>query len=126
MTFYETLRTSPDTQLATVRGFLGLPAESSAAFVQGKVKDKKVPMLRPELRRLLRSVKPIVAPFRNNVYFRKVHATLASEIKYSPLPEGIRQRLVDHYAPDVEGLGRLVGRDLSPWLHHSAVNSSAS
>lgn len=125
VTFYETLRMCPETQLATVRGFLGLPAECSAVFVQSKVKDKTVPMLRPGLRRLLRSVKPIAAPFRSNLYFRKIHAALASEIRYSPFPESIRQRLTDHYAPDVEALGRLMGRDLSSWLHDSSAGTSA-
>jgi hypothetical protein len=121
VTFYEAIGTQPEEQLATVRSFLGLPAKPSGNVVRGKVKDKTTPMLRPELRRLLRSLKPVVAPFRNNPYFQKVHAALATEIEYSPFPEGIRERLIDHYAADVEQLGRLVGRDLSAWLRESAT-----
>jgi hypothetical protein len=117
VTFYETIKIAPETQLAEVRRFLGLPAELAQGFVQTKVKDKSAPMLSPKLRRALGSLKPIVKPFRGNPLFKKVHASLASEIEYPALPNGLRQRLADHYAPDVEALGRLVGRDLSDWLN---------
>ena len=121
VTFYETIRMHPEQQLGTVRSFLGLPANLSGNVVRGKVKDKTTPMLSPELRRLLRPLKPVVAPFRNSPAFQKVHSALATEIDYSPFPEGIRGRLIDHYAGDVEQLGRLVGRDLSAWLEESAT-----
>ena len=122
VTFYEMIRTKPEEQLASVRSFLGLPANSAGAIVHTKVKDKTTPMLRPEMRRMLRGLKPVVAPFRNNPYFRKVHAMLATEIDYSPFPDSLRERLIDHYGSDVEALGRLVGRDLSAWLRNSAVS----
>jgi sulfotransferase family protein len=121
--FYENIQNSPEQQLTTVRTFLGLPATESASFIQARVKDKTTPMLSPGLRRLLRSAKPVVAPFRSNPYFRRVHAAFAAEISYSPLPDSVRRRLIDHYAPDVEMLGRLVGRDLSAWLRESTMSS---
>ncbi|BCP53907.1 sulfotransferase [Kaistia sp. 32K] len=116
VTFYETIRTQPEEQLATVRAFLGLPVDATAQFVQRKVKDKTTPMLSPALRRLLGPVKPMVAPFRKSPLFRRMHSALAAEIVYSPLPDDLRERLIDYYAPDVEALGRLIGRDLSDWL----------
>lgn len=116
VTFYEAIRTKPDAQLATVRAFLGLPADPTSQFVQRKVKDKTTPMLSPALRRLLAPVKPIVAPFRKSSLFRSMHSALAAEIQYSPMPVEIRDRLIDYYAADVEALGRLIGRDLSGWL----------
>ncbi len=79
VTFYEMIETSPEEQLTTVRAFLGLPATETARFIHAKVKDKTTPMLSPGLRRLLRPVKSVVAPFRKNPYFQKVHATLATE-----------------------------------------------
>ncbi|TJW14854.1 MAG: sulfotransferase domain-containing protein [Mesorhizobium sp.] len=120
VTFYEAVLTEPEQHLATVRSFLGLPAEQSVSFIPGKVKDKSTPMLRPGLRRLFRPAKSVVAPFRDNPFFRKVHAAFATEIRYSPFPDSVRQRLTDHYAPDVEELGRLIGRDLTAWLHRPA------
>lgn len=116
VTFYEAIRTGAEEQLATVRAFLGLPAEQASQFVQRKVKDKTTPMLGPRLRRLLGPVKPVVAPFRGSILFRRLHSALAGEIRYSPLPEDVRNRLVDYYASDVDTLGRLIGRDLSGWL----------
>lgn len=121
VTFYETIKAQPEQQLAAVRTFLGLPAGELSKAISSKVKDKTTPMLSPGLRHLLSPIKPAVAPFRDNRYFRKLHAALATEISYSPFPDEIRNRLIDYYAPDVEALGRLVGRDLSGWLHHSTI-----
>ena len=123
ITFYETIKTRPEQHLATVRAFLGLPASESPQLSRAKVKDKTTPMLRPGLRRLLRPMKPVAAPFRNNRYFQKLHGALAGEINYSPFPDEVRKRLIDHYAPDVEALGKLVGRDLSTWLNDSVLPS---
>ena len=116
VTFYEAIRTGAEEQLATVRAFLSLPADPTAQFVQRKVKDKTTPMLSPGLRRILGPMKPMAAPFRASTLFRSLHSALAGEIRYSPLPEDVRNRLVDYYASDVEALGRLIGRDLSGWL----------
>jgi hypothetical protein len=33
----------------------------------------------------------------------------------TPLPPELRQRLTVEFAPEVERLGRLIGRDLSDW-----------
>jgi hypothetical protein len=123
VTFYETIEARPQQQLSTVRAFLGLPAGEASEPIRVKVKDKTTPMLRPGLRRLLRPMKPVVAPFRDNRYFRKLHSAFATEISYSPFPDEIRHRLIDHYAPDVEALGQMVGRDLSGWLRHSTIPS---
>jgi hypothetical protein len=116
VTFYETIRTRPERHLATVRSFLGLGSGSEVQLVQNKVKDRTMPMLSPWLRRFLGPAKPLVAPIRESTIFRTVHSSLATEIHYSPLPDEVRQRLADYYAPDVETLGRMIGRDLSGWL----------
>lgn len=116
VTFFEAIQSRPDSHLAAVREFLSLANDVPAAIAQRKVKDKATPMLGPTLRRMLGPVKPIAAPFRNSFLFRKLHSTLAAEIRYSPFPEAVRDRLIDYYARDVEALGRLIGRDLSEWL----------
>jgi hypothetical protein len=118
VTFYETINVAPETQLVEVRRFLGLPAEHAESFVQTKAKDKTVPMLSPTWRRTLGPLKPIVKPLRGNPLFKKVHASLATEIKYPRLRRELRQRLASHYAPEVEALGKLVGRNLSGWLNN--------
>lgn len=116
VTLYETIKTAPERQLETVRGFLGLEADQSARFLRDRVKDKTTPMLSPGLRRALRPLKPLVAPMRGSRMFRKLHGALASEIRYEPLPAHIRDALIEYYESDVEALGGLLGRDLSGWL----------
>ncbi len=118
VTFYETIKVRPVEQLAAVRSFVGLPAEQSGNFVRAKVKDKSVPMLSPTLRRAFGSLKPVVKPFRENPLFKKVHASLVQEIDYPAFPDHLRQRLIDHYEPEAEALGRLAGYDLSGWLRN--------
>ena len=122
VTFYENIKTAPAEQLATVRDFLGLPSENSASFLQKKVKDKTTPMLSPALRSVLKPLKPAVAPFRKSPLFKKLHAALSAETNYAPFPDAMRQRLIDHYAADVDSLGGVVGRDLSGWLRNSAIS----
>lgn len=125
VTLFETIRTAPERQSAAVRIFLGLP-DRAATFVEGKVKDKTTPMLSPMLRRLLRPMKPAVAPLRNTPYFRKVHAIFAAEIQYPPFPDRLRRQLRDFYSRDVEALGGLIGRDLSGWLDGAARSADAA
>ncbi|MCT7376915.1 sulfotransferase family protein [Chelativorans salis] len=123
VTFYEAVTARPEEQFARVSNFLGLPRGEppSCHLLRSKVKDKSVPMLNPTMRRLLRPLKPVIAPLRETPSFRRVHAAIAKEISYPPFPDSLRQRLIDHYEPDVELLGRLLGRDLSHWLRRSAV-----
>lgn len=121
VTFYETVRTQPLAHMAAVRRHLGLDPQQTCWFVQQKVKDKKEPQLGPVARRLLQPLKPVVAPYRSNPCFQALHGMLASEIRYSPLSEDMRKRLVDHYEGEVERLGRLTGHDLTNWLHESGV-----
>ncbi|WP_137392202.1 sulfotransferase family protein [Rhodoligotrophos defluvii] len=124
VTFYETVASDPAGHLAAVRRFLSLNEEVSLGGVDAKVKDKTAPMLAPALRRWLAPVKPVVAPMRQTALFRGVHRVLASEIRYSPLSDSLRRRLEEHYAADVERLGRLVGRDLSQWLNSAKGSRS--
>ena len=119
LTLYESIWTEPQAHLASVRRHLGLDPQQAPAMVQRKVKDKKEPQLGPELRRVLRPLKQVVAPLRPNPYFKRVHALLASEIRYTPLPADLRARLVEHYEAEIDGLRRLIGRDLSGWLSGS-------
>src|SRR5690606_11376601 len=116
VTFYETVRVRPARQLAAVRAFLGLAGGPEEVLIRSKVKDKTTPMLSPWLRRVLGPVKPLVAPIRHTSLFRSLHASLAAEIRYPPLTDETRRRLVAYYAADVEALGRRIGRDLSGWL----------
>ncbi|MXN67429.1 sulfotransferase [Stappia sp. GBMRC 2046] len=125
VTLYETIKTEPERQLETVRTFIGLEPDKSASFMRPKVKDKTTPMLNPRMRRVLRPVKPLVAPMRGNNLFQKVHGALASEMRYEPLPAHLRDALIEYYKSDVEALSRMLGRDLSGWLRSPTMGFSA-
>lgn len=122
VTFFEVMKLRPQDHLGAVREFLGLASGGTVACIQTKIKDKTTPMVGPRVRRALRPIKPLAALFRDTAYFRKVHAMLSRETRYAPLPAGVRERLVDYYAPDVEALGRMIGRDLSAWLADSPAS----
>ncbi|NRG18315.1 sulfotransferase [Rhizobiales bacterium] len=125
ITFYEAINTESERQLETVRSFLDLEPGQSGRFLQSKVKDKTTPTLEPKLRRVLSPLKPLVAPMRGSLAFEKVRGVLASEIRYRPIPEHIRDSLVDYYSNDVEKLSRLLGRDLSGWLRNPSASTAA-
>ncbi len=114
--FFEDMKTNPNGQLQQVREFIGLPPEIQAAAVGTKVKDKQQPMLHPGLRRKLQWMKPIVAPFRETRLFKNVWNSLASEIKYPPLPQKTRSSLAQYYAEESVQLQRLIGRVPESWL----------
>jgi hypothetical protein len=113
---FEDMHSAPAEHLARVRGFLGLPAAKSPLPVKEKVKDRTTPVIAPALRRWLRPFKPIVAPLRPTRLFKALHGVVARELKYPPLSEKLRARLVDYYSAETELLGDLMGRDLSSWL----------
>jgi hypothetical protein len=46
----------------------------------------------------------------------------------APMDPALRRQLIDEFTPEVERLGRLIGRDLSAWLDagdHAVAQSSA-
>jgi hypothetical protein len=42
----------------------------------------------------------------------------------APMDPRLRRQLLDEVAPEIERLGRLIGRDLSPWLERGAPEPS--
>ncbi len=113
---YEDIKVEPQKNVALTRAFIGAEGEQPEIPVQSKVKDKTTPMIDPSLKRWLKPLKPIVNPFRENRYFKKLHSRVAAPIEYPAMSIDIRQRLVDHYAGEAERLGALTGRDLKDWL----------
>ena len=113
---YEDMKSAPAEHLARVRDFLGLPEATSPLPLQDRVKDRTTAVIPPALKRCLGPFKPLVAPLRQTGIFRALRGVVARELKYPPLGEDLRARLVDFYAAETELLGKLMGRDLSAWL----------
>lgn len=113
---YEDMKSDAVAHLERVREFLGLDGAASAVPVEEKVKDRTTPVVSPGLRRILRPLKPIVSPLRGHPYFRALRARIARTPRYAALSPDLRDRLVEYYAEEAAGLGRLMGRDLTHWL----------
>lgn len=119
---YENIRAAPQEQLNSVRDFLSLKLELRVPPVEKKIKDKTDPVISPSLRHILKPLKPVLAPFRNNVVLKALRSVIAHETEYSPLTPDLCERLIDFYAPEAEKLERVIDLDLSPWLNNvSAV-----
>jgi hypothetical protein len=111
---YDDIKRSPAHVYAGVCAHVGV--DPVVASLSGaRVKDKETPMLPLALRRLLRPLKRMVAPWRSEPWFRAGHELLSRPVRYPPLPRDLGDRLADYYADDVAALERLLGRDLSFW-----------
>ena len=42
----------------------------------------------------------------------------------SPMDPQLRRQLLDEFEPEIERLGRLIGRDLSPWLERGTPEAA--
>ncbi|MCV9999543.1 sulfotransferase domain-containing protein [Pararhizobium sp. YC-54] len=113
---YENIRSDPQRQLDAVRSFLKLQSELRIPPVTKKVKDKTDPIVSPGLRQILKPLKPVLAPFRNNFVMQGLRSVIAHETKYSPLEPDLCARMIEFYAPEAERLGKLIKQDLSGWL----------
>ena len=120
--FFEDVRSDPLVQLNQTRVFLGLAPVAAVPLAEAKIKDKSTPMLGPTLRWSLRPLKPWVASLRHRPSFQRLHGFFARETKYPELGVDLRRRLLDHYVPDIEALGKMIGRDLSFWMTGGRAN----
>jgi hypothetical protein len=120
---------------AVVRGaleFLGVDPSIAAAPPRANESRR---VRSPLVQRLIFAPKLLLplAPFLRR--FRVVRAMrtrmleLNSETRpRAPMDPALRRRLLDEFTPDIDRLGRLIGRDLSAWLERdtiSAVNDPA-
>src|SRR3546814_9356319 len=73
-------------------------------------------MLPLALRRLLRPVKHLAEPWRQNSWFEAARSKFARPVGYPPLTDDLRRRLSEYYAYDVAELSKMLGRDMGCWL----------
>ncbi|TCU15168.1 sulfotransferase family protein [Rhizobium sullae] len=118
---YENISIEPRRQLDRVGSFLGLRAELQVPPVAEKVKDKKQPLVSPEMRRWLAPFKTTVKPFRHTAAFKKARSLIAREINYATLSEDLKERLIGYYEPQIDKLGTLMDVDLTPWLQNTQI-----
>lgn len=110
---YDDVKARPAAHLDRVRTFLGL---AELTPIDARVKDKTEAILPLPVRRVLKGLKPAVAPFREDRWFAWLRGLAAREIRYPVLTPSLHASLRDYYAKDIEKLARRLDRDLSPWL----------
>ena len=86
----------------------------------------------PRLQRFIfmpRVLMPLAPLLRRFPYVRALRTRLLnmnSEARpRAPMDSALRRRLLDEQAPEIEKLGRLIGRDLSPWLEREGSLQSS-
>ena len=112
---YEEFRVEPGREVSKARAFLGLDAAIPPGSGTTHAKDRTERMVPPELRRMLRGLKPWIAPMRQSPSFQRVRRLITREIRYPALDPELRERLTEHYKPEVARLAQLLGRDFDCW-----------
>jgi hypothetical protein len=77
--------------------------------------------------RLLLPLAPFLRRFPLVRAIRTRMLAMNSEAKpRAPMDPALRRQLIDEFTPDIERLGRLIGRDLSAWLERDAAREPAT
>ncbi|MEI3855796.1 MULTISPECIES: sulfotransferase domain-containing protein [unclassified Ensifer] len=114
--FYEDLKRDAVGQVHDLRRFLTLEENPTFEPMAQKIKDKTKPLVDARLRRLLKPLKPFVAPLRDTRGFEFVRSIVSAEFKYVPLNKELTSRMVGYYEHETDRLAGLLGRDLDDWL----------
>jgi hypothetical protein len=118
--FFEDMKVNAQSQLDLVHDFLQLDSGMPLKPADKNIRDKTQRFIGPELRKYLNPLKSVAAPLRKYPGFKYVRSFFARELNYVPLSNDIRNRLIDYYAPEVEKLEKIVGRDLTVWLREKS------
>ncbi|WOK36509.1 sulfotransferase [Sphingomonas sp. C3-2] len=113
---HEDVTRAPEQVIAAVSQHIGVPLTMAPAEMATRKNDSTTPILPLPVRRVARPFKQMVSEYRDRPWFRAIRDTIARPIRYPPLSDDLRARLTEYYLSDVENLGRLLGRDLTPWL----------
>jgi hypothetical protein len=114
---FEDVCDTPQQTLASVLAHIGARWTDNPDAVHGRFNDSSEAMLPLGLRKVLAPLKPIARPYRDNALFQATRGLFAKKVSYPPLSDDLRRRLADFYVRDVRELERMLGRDLSHWLH---------
>jgi len=119
---YDDFRADPAAAFRDTCAFLGVDPGVQVEFrVVNANKQPRSRLLRellwrkpPVLRRVARVLMPTEAMRRSTG--RTIRRLNRREVQRPPLPADLRERLAREFAPDVERLQTLIGRDLRAWL----------
>ena len=113
---FEDVVAQPQATMLQVAQHIGVADELVPQPMTFRINDSRAALVPLTLRRLLAPAKVLAAPLRGSRWFEAARATMARSIAYPPLPDELRRRLEEYYAPDVSALSKLIRRDLGHWL----------
>ena len=122
--FFDDLKNKPAPLLEDIFAFLGVEkdfviSQTSKAYNSGGIPTNKGlhSYLDESKKRFNRTIKPLLPKtLLDPLYQAYVNFRNGSLVKAPPLPEAIRQEVIEIYRPDIMALQELVQRDLSAWL----------
>lgn len=118
---FEDVKLAPQETVAAVSAHIGAPYHYSTTVGAKPRNDSSERFLPLPVRSALAPLKDAARPLRGTPIFETVRGLFAREIRYPPLPDALRERLIDYYARDIEDLVKLIGRDLSHWRRNTRI-----
>ena len=118
---HDEIKRDPAAVTADVLRRLELPPRVDGEQIERRVNDGASPLVPLALRRLPAPVKRLAAPLRGNRLFESARNMIARPVRYPPLTDDTRKRLVDFYHDDIDQLARILGRDLDAWTKPALV-----
>ena len=113
---HEDVRERPAWVMEEICGHIGVPFHHVEEQRPEPTIDGPVHVASRQMRGLAAPFKRAVKPLRGNPIFEAMRNRWSPAAHCSPLSASLRAHMEDFYAPDVEGLARLIRRDLTPWL----------
>lgn len=116
---FDDVKCQPRQVVEDISGHIGIGAVFDVEQSKKRANDGSERFMPLPVRKALAPLKGAVAPLRGTRWFEATRGIFTSEISYPPLSPALRLRLRDFYADDVEKLGKMLKRDLTPWLEIS-------
>lgn len=118
---FEDVKHLPEETVAAVSAHIGAPFHYSTEIGAKPRNDSSERFLPLPVRSALAPLKDAARPLRGTPVFEKVRGLFAREIRYPPLADALRSRMLDYYARDIEDLEKLIGRDLNHWRRPARI-----
>ncbi|MBH1997820.1 MAG: sulfotransferase [Sphingomonadaceae bacterium] len=113
---YETLRHSAERVIVEVCDHIGVRPHLAPDQVASRQNDSSAPMLPLALRRILKPMRPLLDPLRNNPLFARLRKSMVAPVQYPPLTDELQAMLRNFYREDMLILQDMLQKDLSAWL----------
>lgn len=112
---FQNVAKHPKGQINAMCQHLDFDISLTMAAPTGKVKDKTIERISPQMRKQLSWLKPMVKPFRQAKAFRAVWASLAKKPEYPVLPPKLRNIMQEYYSDTNAQLEKITDWSIDHW-----------